>query len=187
MLPDHERKVECWTKQRRQRVILPSAFGEFIAGLAPWDWWVTMTFRNEVVPDQGVARIREYLADLQRSTGKPVGWVLAEEFGGWGGRFHCHLLITGVRRLRRRFWWSECFRRFGRTSIELFDRNRGAAFYTAKYAAKALGQIHFGGTLKGTDLSLVELSGNPGGGQDTVRSDEVPRALFRIGLGRWHR
>lgn len=167
--------------------MLPSEFGEFIAGLAPWDWWVTLTFRNEVVPDQGVSRIREYLEDLQRSTGKPVGWVLAEEFGGLGGRYHCHLLITGVGRLWRRFWWSEGLRRFGRTTIEPFDRERGAAFYTAKYAAKALGEIHFGGTLKGTDLSLVELSETAGGGQDAVRSDELPRAFFRMGLGRWHR
>src|SRR5215472_817072 len=114
MLQDHGREVERSAKRRQQRAVLPSAFGEFIAGIAPWDWWVTLTFRDEVVPDQGLAKILEYLGDVQRNTGRPVGWVLAEEFGGWGGRFHCHLLITGVGRLYRCFWWSEGFRRFGR-------------------------------------------------------------------------
>jgi hypothetical protein len=122
MLQDHGREVERWAKRRHQRAMLPSAFGEFVATLAPWDWWVTATFRSEVVPDQGFSKIRDYLSEVQPSTGKPVGWVLAEEFGGRGGRFHCHLLVTGVRRLHRRFWWSEGFWRFGRTQIEPFDR-----------------------------------------------------------------
>lgn len=168
--------------------MLPREFGEFIAGLAPWDWWVTLTFRNEVVPDQGVAKIREYLGDVQRNTGKPLGWVLAEEFGGLGGRFHCHLLITGVGGLHRRFWWSEAFRRFGRSKIKPFDKGQGAAFYTAKYAAKALGQIHFGGTLAGVDLSLAEASAAADGGRQNVAcSVDLPKPYFRLGLKRWHR
>lgn len=96
MLQDHGRDAERWASRRQRRALLPLAYGDFIAGLAAWDWFVTITFRNEAVSDLAVARINEYLADIQRSTGKPVGWVLAEEFGSWGGRFHCHLLLTGV-------------------------------------------------------------------------------------------
>src|SRR5438128_5760373 len=174
MLQDHGREVEWWAARRKQRAMLPAAFGKFMAGLAPWDWFVTLTFRTEVVPDQGLAKIDEYLTDIQRSTGKPVGWVLAEEFGGLGGRYHCHLLLTGVGRLRRRFWWYEGFRRFGRTAIEPFDPEGGAAFYAAKYAAKALGQLHFGGTLAGVDLSLSEEPKVAGGRRDTVLSADLP-------------
>lgn len=187
MLQDHGREVERWARRRQQRMMLPRTYGEFIAAKAAWDWFVTITFRNEAVSDLAIARINEYLADIQRNTGKPVGWVLAEEFGSWGGRFHCHLLITGVARLSRRFWWSEAFRRFGRSEIRPFDPERDAAFYTAKYAAKALGELHFGGVLEGTDLSFALLPRTFGGGRDTVQSVDLPRSFYRLGMGRWHR
>jgi hypothetical protein len=47
-----------------------------------------------------------------------IGWVVAEEFGRAGGRWHAHLLICGVRHLRRKTWWKRAFRRFGRSRIE---------------------------------------------------------------------
>ena len=187
MLQDHGREVERCARRRQQRAAMPSAYGNFIAGLALWDWWVTITFRSEAVRDLAIARIDEYLADIRRSTGKPVGWVLAEEFGSWGGRYHCHLLITGVARLSRRFWWSEAFRRFGRSEIRPFNPERYAAFYTAKYAAKPYGQLHFGGTLAGSDLSFLTLPKSSGGGRDSVLSADLPRSHYRLSLGKWHR
>jgi hypothetical protein len=47
-----------------------------------------------------------------------IGWVIAEEFGRAGGRWHVHLLIRGARHLRRKKWWRRAFRRFGRSRIE---------------------------------------------------------------------
>jgi hypothetical protein len=47
-----------------------------------------------------------------------IGWVIAEEFGRLGGRWHVHLLIRGVQQLRRKKWWKRGFVRFGRTKIE---------------------------------------------------------------------
>ncbi len=47
-----------------------------------------------------------------------IFWVIAEEFGSAGGRWHVHLLIRGVEYLRRRKWWRRAFVRFGRTRIE---------------------------------------------------------------------
>jgi hypothetical protein len=164
------------------------AFGEFIAGLAPWNWFVNpFSFRVEPVPDAAIAGIHEFFGLVQREAALPVGWMIAEEFGGLGGRFHCHALVTGVGGLRREFWWREAFRRFGRTRIEPFDPKRGAAFYAAKYAAKQLGALHFRWTLVGTDLSLCELPRVTGGGQDVARSAELPRTFFRLSLRKWHR
>ncbi|HEV2177315.1 MAG TPA: hypothetical protein VGW33_08955 [Terriglobia bacterium] len=167
---------------------MASAFGQFIADLAPWDWFVNpFSFRVEPVPDAAITQIEEYFALVQRQAVSPIGWMIAEEFGRLGGRYHCHALVTGVAKLRRHFWWREAFRRFGRTRIEPFDPKRGAAFYAAKYAAKALGQLHFGGTLGGVDLSVSEEPKAAGGRRDTVLSADLPRAFFRLGLGRWHR
>lgn len=47
-----------------------------------------------------------------------IGWVIAEEFGRVGGRWHVHLLVTGVTHLRRKKWWKRAFVRFGRSRIE---------------------------------------------------------------------
>src|SRR5215469_14141333 len=191
MLSDHRREVERWAARRRERQELALAYGQFLAKLVPWDWFINpISFRDDwrkahrplesqltvhqqalipgmrqrkrdrygwhpspplgpPCPDEGLSYIAESFADMQREAGRPIGWMIAEEFGRLGGRFHCHALVVGVSGLRRDFWWLEAFRRFGRTRIEAFDRDRGAVFYAAKYAAKELGALHFGGTLAG--------------------------------------
>jgi hypothetical protein len=47
-----------------------------------------------------------------------IGWVIAEELGRLGGRWHVHLLVRGVTKLRRMKWWRRAFNRFGRARIE---------------------------------------------------------------------
>jgi len=146
-------RQEEWGRRSQQRAALPEAYGEFISTLALWDWFVTLTFREAIVRDLAVTRIEAWLADIQAAVGgKQIGWLLAEEFGRMGGRYHCHLLVTGVEGQTRKFWWSEAFRRFGRSEIRPFNPEQAAAFYAAKYAAKQLGFIHFGGTLAGIEL-----------------------------------
>jgi hypothetical protein len=152
-LADHRMRQEAWAKSKQQRGLLPEAYGEFLSKLAEWDWFVTITFRDIIPHDLAMTLIEEWLADIQaRVGGKQIGWVLAEEFGRIGGRYHCHLLVTGVSKEIRTFWWSEAFRRFGRSEIRPFNQGKAAAFYTAKYAAKQLGAIHFGGMLSGRNL-----------------------------------
>lgn len=186
------------------RAALPEAFGNFLASLAVWSWFINpITFRGDApCSDAAMKSIEEWLADLQAHAGKRVGWVIAEEFGALGGRWHAHGLICGVSHLPRGFWWNEAYRRFGRTRIEPFDPARAGAFYAAKYAAKALGKIHFGGTLNGVELSRVV---RPGGVRRTwadsltessnavhthsviAPSANLERTFFRLGLRRWHR
>jgi len=146
-------RQEEWSRRKQHRAVLPEAYGQFISTVAEWDWFVTITFREIIVRDLAVARIEEWLADIQGAVGgKQIGWLLAEEFGRMGGRYHCHLLVTGVAEQSRKFWWREAFRRFGRSEIRPFNPGQAAAFYTAKYAAKQLGFIHFGGKLSGKVL-----------------------------------
>lgn len=48
MLRDHALGQERWVFRRREREGLPSAFGDFIAGLAAWDWFVNpISFRDD--------------------------------------------------------------------------------------------------------------------------------------------
>lgn len=192
-LVDHRLPQERWALRRRQRRGLPRAFGEFLADLAPWDWFMNpISFRDDgpsgpPVPDAALARIKEYFSLVQREAPKPLGWVIAEEFGRLGGRYHCHALVTGVAGVWRKFWWHEALRRFGRNRIDPFDRERAAAFYAAKYEAKQLGGLHFGGTLQEIVLSDLEIPSSCGGRQTVMASADLPKTYFRLGLGRWHR
>ncbi|MGH9353138.1 MAG: rolling circle replication-associated protein [Terriglobia bacterium] len=195
MLKDNKAAQERWARRKAQRQGIAPAFGQFIAGLASWDWFVTITFRNAVSnPHAVVAAIKEWLANVEMMASARMGYLLAEEFGGLGGRFHCHLLVAGVAALRRDFWWREAFRRFGRTEIKPFNPEQGAAYYAAKYAAKSLGNLHFGGAFRGCEVRREENNFELKGvevvskrGSEVVSSDALPRDFFHMGLGRWHR
>jgi len=138
-------------------------------------------------PAVAIARIEAWLRQIQKEAGKPIGWVIAEQFGRLGERWHCHALVTGVSHLYRRKFWLEAYRRFGYTRIEPFDPERGAAFYAAKYAGRSLGEIHFGGTLAGIDLSNWHVCPAEGGGRDVVVSVPLPKQFFHMTLPRRHR
>ncbi len=229
MLTDHWIEQARWARRCREQRLLAQAHGHFIAGLAPWDWYVTVTFRDRTLREEacasielrrhgGVAncrpdpqrvnyqpssryspsgsppapavalrRIEQWLMDLQGTARSPVGWVITEEFGRAGGRWHCHGLITGVSRLYRKRCWQEACRRFGYTRIVPFDAARGAAFYAAKYAGRSSGQIHFGGTLCGVDLSSWKTIPAEGGGRDIAVSVPLTRQFFHSTLPRRHR
>jgi hypothetical protein len=135
------------------------------------------------VSDLALAEIKDYLFELQEAAGKPISWIISEEFGRVGGRHHCHLLVAGVGHLRRDEWWAKAFELFGRTRIEPFNPEQGAAFYCAKYAAKELGAVHFGGPLLGEPFTAV-LKRGPIVGRRTVAPcpemlrDEIRRSEF---------
>lgn len=73
-LTDHRVRQEEFMKRKQQRAVLPEVYGQFISALAEWDWFVTITFREIVVRDLAVARIEEWLADIQAAAGgKQIG------------------------------------------------------------------------------------------------------------------
>src|SRR3989442_2308761 len=111
MLVDHRKKVERQALAYSQRRILPQAFGDFLVGLAEWDWFLTLTFRQPSTPAHSVSRIADWFGDVERQASLLVGRMVAEEFGSFGGRFHCHGLVAGPKALDRTFSWREAFRR----------------------------------------------------------------------------
>jgi hypothetical protein len=56
--------------------------------------------------------------DIERVATGSIGWVIAEELGKVGGRWHVHVLVRGVQHLRRKKYWKRAFVRFGRSRIE---------------------------------------------------------------------
>jgi len=130
--------------------------------------------------------VQHWLTGVGKQAEQPIGWMIAEEFGRLGGRWHCHGLATGVSHLDRRAIWLRAKQELGYTRIERFDPRRGAAFYAAKYAGRLPGRIHFGGSLAGVDLSKCEQSTSVGGGRDVAVSVALPKRFFHICLPRRH-
>src|SRR5260370_38922136 len=127
-LTDQRMRQEKWASSQQLRAMLPEAYGEFISLLVKWDWFVTITFKEITARDLAVARIEEWLADIQGAAGgKQIGWLLAEEFGRIGDRYHCHLLLAGVRNQQRKDLVRVTFRRFGRSEIRPFEAEREEA------------------------------------------------------------
>lgn len=131
------------------------------------------------VPDKALAEIKDFLFEMQEAAEQPIRAMIAEEFGGIGGRYHGHLLIAGVAHLRRDVWWEKAFERFGRTKISQFDPALGGAFYAAKYASKQLGALHFIGPSPGGQLAAIIEPGHAIGREDVLRSAEMSREEFR--------
>jgi hypothetical protein len=134
------------------------------------------------VPDKALAEIKKFFSELQEAAEQPIRWMIAEELGGIGGRYHCHGLVAGVGHLRRDEWWATAFERFGRTKISPFDSKLGGAFYAAKYAAKQLGALHFGGPAPGAEFAALLRPGPIVGRADVVQSVEMQRDEIR----RWN-
>jgi hypothetical protein len=131
------------------------------------------------VPDRALVEIKDWLFELQTAADRPIRWMIAEEFGNIEGRYHCHALVAGVAHLRRDEWWEKAHERFGRTKIAPFDALKGGAFYAAKYTAKKLGALHFGGPLPDAEFSALLNAPQPVGRLSVTPSAEMSREEFR--------
>lgn len=131
------------------------------------------------VPDRALVEIKDWLFQVQEAAGNPIRWMVAEEFGSIAGRYHCHALVAGVAHLQREVWWQKAFEQFGRTKISPFDAEKGGAFYAAKYAAKKLGALHFGGPLPHAEFSALFTPGLPVGRLSVTPSAQMSREEFR--------
>lgn len=64
------------------------------------------------------AALLPFYSEIRAVATRTIGWVIAEEFGRVGGRWHVHLLVGGARHIRRKKCWRRAFVRFGRNRIE---------------------------------------------------------------------
>jgi len=120
--------------------------GEWLSTYS-WDWWCTLTFRNEYTPDAATRAFLRFASWLRHDS-PGVGYFVGHEVGRLG-RLHLHALIGGlephVQRTAAARRWE---RRHGHARIFPYDRDRGAAHYIAKYVSKELAEwdIHAVGT-----------------------------------------
>lgn len=114
---------------------LTCTWGEWLSTW-PWDWWATLTFRDEYSPN---AADRAFLrwARWLRTDSPSLGYFVGHELGRIGGRLHLHALIGGLQpQVYRTAAWKRWHDRHGRAEILPYDPDRGASHYISKYVAK---------------------------------------------------
>src|SRR5438067_6281095 len=107
---------------------LREAWGQFLSAF-PWDWFVTLTFREEIGSYRAHRLFESFIRALEKAAGTPLFWFRVDEIGGRTGRFHIHALIGNVAHLRRMTWvdWWDRVAGYARTLP--FDAKRSAAHH----------------------------------------------------------
>ena len=191
---NHDHDARAASRQRQ----LISEYGRFIKNLLDWWWFVTITFRGISADgtnssrcrppsrDLSFSRLVKFLDELEEATSYgSIGWVLVEDFGTLGGRYHNHILISQLPGVSYEQWRLEAQRRFGRTTFDPYDPSRHATEYIAKRALEDGNNLHFGGKrlTRRPRVSLDDI----GGGIEIVHSADVDSSLFHMTLGRRRR
>lgn len=157
------------SQSRRQ---LREAWGQFLSQF-PWDWFVNLTFRDEIQTFRAYRILERFLRDLEAAAEVPIYWFRADEYGARLGRFHMHLLIGNTAHLRRLYWMDEWNRRAGYARILPFDGSKGAAFYIAKYITKQGGEWSISENLGSLETQpILPLQGAKTGGYHVSQSCE---------------
>ena len=77
---------------------LSAAWGQFLSRFE-WDWFVTLTFRNPVVPFRAHKQFGKFANEIEKAVGIPIAWFRGDEYGQHGGNFHLHALMLNVAHL----------------------------------------------------------------------------------------
>ncbi len=123
--------------------LLCESWAEFIDKFEPFSWYLTLTFREEVHPEQADRRYMRFVRRLNediygrryREKGKGVTHVRAQEWQK-RGVLHFHALMTSTLGLRRLTWMDIWNEENGFAKIERYDYSLGARWYLGKYVAK---------------------------------------------------
>jgi len=124
---------------------LTQAWVSFITQFEPFELYLTLTFREEIHPEQADRRFKRFIRHINeslfgrryREKGKGVYYVRALELQR-RGVLHFHALLGGerVRRLRRLSlmdkWWEDN----GFARVERYEKSKGAKSYLSKYVFK---------------------------------------------------
>ena len=142
-----------------------------LIGRYPWEWFVTLTFTDDIHPEAALKALRVWLSKLNRELfghrwykRVPYGvyWVVAIEYQK-RGVIHLHLLINGVGDTRRLTWmdnWLDMGNKNGWARIEAVETNKAVSRYLSKYVTKD-GEIFLSNNLPDVTSGLASLWQDP--------------------------
>ena len=134
---------------------LSDSWGTWISGLAEWDWFITLSFRDPAhqpgkswtKPGWGRAK-QAWTRFMDFVIGDPAlgKWVRCLELQKWRGTPHVHGLVSGVDpalSIKNARDWA--YHHYGIARIDRYNPNLGAAWYITKYVNSDAFDIDFGG------------------------------------------
>lgn len=131
---------------------LKGAMGEWLEGMADWDWYATLTFRDPQDPrfpnwsqvgwNSAQTALRHFNSALVDATGSNPLWVGCMELQSRGVP-HWHMLVGNVSDQRRMSWVDWWYEHYGIARVLPYDRQLGARYYLGKYLTKRLSDIRF--------------------------------------------
>ena len=130
---------------------LKQAWGEWLSGLADWELFCMLTFRD---PEGQGTWTKPGFATAKRAWGKfiaaaqpalgELSYVSMFEMQHWRGVPHIHALVGNVdKALRRMDLVDFGNKNFGYTRVYEYEAEKGAAYYLCKYVTKDIADIEF--------------------------------------------
>ncbi|MBA7555026.1 hypothetical protein ES705_47671 [subsurface metagenome] len=136
---------------------LKQAWGDWVSQLYPWQWFVTLTFRDRTPEEisRGWTKVghayaktayNQFLGFLQPALGA-LYWCRAFETQYWRGVPHIHALVGGLDSLEYAPVAAWYWQRYGFIRVLEYDEQLGAGYYLCKYIIKELGDVQFSPSL----------------------------------------
>lgn len=141
-------REEQWIYAKRTKDEANEAFGAWIEGRGPWQWFVTRTLGKPTdvgFTKQGIGVARRCLRDLLVRT-NATRFVCVFEMQEDRGVPHLHALLGGCRALDGNIEVARDFELWGIARWKAFKREAGAPAYLGKYLAKDVVELYMGDT-----------------------------------------
>lgn len=137
---------------------ISQAWGNWVDGMADWEWYATLTFRDPADPRfpdwsqvgwksaHNALRTFNSALVMELDWTNPL-WVAVGETQARGTP-HWHALVANVADQRRMSWVDWWYDHYGIARIMPYDRELGARYYLGKYLTKQLANVEFSPALR---------------------------------------
>ncbi len=122
-------KTTCQAKIRE-------SWGNFLKEKFNFDWYVTLTFKDNVGEWGADRNFRRFVRELRHRAGHRVEFLRTTEWQKQRNVPHYHLLMGNCSEIHRMEMVEWCKNNFGYSRILPYDRNLNASYYIGKYVTK---------------------------------------------------
>ncbi len=152
----------------------------------PWQRGFPTGGAGRPSPDYAHHLFGRLVSHLERELGSTPDYVVADQYGALGGRFHQHWILAGngLDAYPRREIWEWLKQRAGWSRVVPFER--GAAYYISRYIGRDAQACDWQVRI-GPELSSQQPPLQLRGRLVVARTPEMPRECFHNTLTRWHR
>ena len=121
-----------------------------------WDWYVTLTFRDDVNNKKAFKLFNTWKIDLKKASNNKIQYVMIIEKSKFREDIpHIHLLLSGAKYEKPNEWEGKWFSIAGIAMIELYDSNMGAKYYLGEKIARGYSEMKFSKGLIAPTESLI--------------------------------